>query len=59
MNEITFDFQVGQHVTTPFGTKAIVTTCAVDNAGIQYYVNTAAGGMWFPSGQLVAEPLTD
>lgn len=52
MNEVTFKFDLNQRVTTPFGDPGIVTTQAVDNGGVSYYVKTSAGGNWFKEDEL-------
>ena len=50
--QINFKFEPGQRVNTPFGTLAIVGTCAFDDAGVQYYVKTESGGNWFKESDL-------
>lgn len=50
--QVDFKFSVGQRITTPFGADGIVSTCAVDEGGKNYYVKTAAGGEWFREEQL-------
>lgn len=52
MDQRTFKFALNQRVTTPFGDAGIVTTQAVDNSGVNYYVKTSAGGNWFKEDEL-------
>lgn len=49
---VTFKFDLDEVVVTPFGDRGIVSTQAVDDGGILYFVKTAAGGNWFKEGQL-------
>ena len=54
MKEVTFQFDLDQHVKTPFGDVGIVGTCGLDDSGEVYYVKTATGGNWFKESQLEA-----
>lgn len=51
---IAFKYVLEQKVSTPFGEVGIVTMCAADENGVQYYVKTAGGGNWFKESQLAA-----
>lgn len=50
----TFKFVIDQKVKTPFGDVGLVSTAAVDDSGVVYFVKTAAGGNWFKESQLEA-----
>lgn len=54
MYEAKFKFALNQRVHTPFGDLGIVTTQAVDNSGVNYYVKTSAGGNWFKEDELTS-----
>lgn len=52
MLNIEFLFNLDQRVVTALGAEGIVTMCAYDHAGNQYYVQTATNGAWFRESQL-------
>ena len=52
---VEFIFDINAKVTTPFGDKGIVDTCAADRGGNRYFVLIAGGEQtWFYEDQLTS-----
>jgi hypothetical protein len=48
MKTVEFKFDIDQQVKVKkLGVTGLVSTCAISDAGITYYINTARGGEWY------------
>jgi hypothetical protein len=58
MCKVEFEHCIQDKVRTMLGDKGIVRMCALDDAGIKYYVNLKGGlGAWYPEDEVIKCPL--
>lgn len=53
--EVSFNYDIGDRVKTPFNKDGIVRMASVDDGGKQYFVETESGGSWFKEKELTMD----
>ena len=55
MRTVEFKFDLDQRILTGFGDKGIIESLSLQEGGINYYVKTNQGGMWWKESDLTAK----